>query len=60
MKYFGVTHLMEMEPNLQIEELVSIIQDVTEKFLKENNLKLLIRSHEARDEGYSIEMEEST
>ncbi len=51
---------MEMEPNLQIEELVSIIQDVTEKFLKENNLKLLIRSHEARDEGYSIEMEEST
>ena len=35
-------------------------QDVTEKFLKENNLKLLIRSHEARDEGYSIEMEEST
>jgi len=30
-------------------------QDVTEKFLKENNLKLLIRSHEVRDEGYSIE-----
>jgi len=30
-------------------------QDVTKKFLKENNLKLLIRSHEVRDEGYSIE-----
>ena len=30
-------------------------QDVTEKFQKENNLKLLIRSHEVRDEGYSIE-----
>ena len=29
--------------------------DVTAKFLKENNLKLLIRSHEVRDEGYSIE-----
>ena len=29
--------------------------DVTEKFLRENNLKLLIRSHEVRDEGYSIE-----
>ena len=29
--------------------------DVTEKFLKDNNLKLLIRSHEVRDEGYSIE-----
>ena len=30
-------------------------KDVTKKFLKENNLKLLIRSHEVRDEGYSIE-----
>ena len=29
--------------------------DVTEKFLRENNLTLLIRSHEVRDEGYSIE-----
>ena len=29
--------------------------DVTEKFLKENNLKLLIRSHEVRQEGYQIE-----
>ena len=29
--------------------------DVTEKFLKENNLKLLIRSHEVRKEGYQIE-----
>ena len=28
---------------------------MTEKFLRENNLKLLIRSHEVRDEGYSIE-----
>ena len=30
--------------------------DVTEKFLRENNLKLLIRSHEVRNEGYSIEV----
>ena len=29
--------------------------DVTEKFLKENNLKLLIRPHEVRMEGYEIE-----
>ena len=29
--------------------------DVTEKFLKENNLSLLIRSHEVRMEGYQIE-----
>ena len=29
--------------------------DVTEKFLYENNLKLLIRSHEVRMEGYQIE-----
>ena len=29
--------------------------NVTEKFLKENNLKLLIRSHETRMEGYKIE-----
>ena len=30
--------------------------DITEKFLRENNLKLLIRSHEVRNEGYSIEV----
>ena len=29
--------------------------DITEKFLKENNLELLIRSHEVRMEGYQIE-----
>ena len=29
--------------------------DVTKKFLKENNLSLLIRSHEVRMEGYQIE-----
>ena len=29
--------------------------DVTEKFLKNNNLTLLIRSHEVRMEGYQIE-----
>ena len=28
---------------------------MTEKFLKENNLKLLIRSHQVRMEGYQIE-----
>jgi len=29
--------------------------DVTEKFLNRNNLHLLVRSHEVRDEGYSWE-----
>ena len=29
--------------------------DVAEKFLKENNLKLLIRSHEVKQNGYEIE-----
>ena len=29
--------------------------DVTEKFLRDNNLKLLVRAHEVRMEGYSIE-----
>ena len=29
--------------------------DITRRFLKENNLKLLIRSHEVRMEGYQIE-----
>ena len=31
--------------------------DVAERFLKENNLKLLIRSHEVKMEGYEIEPE---
>ena len=30
-------------------------QDVTEKFLNENNLELLIRSHEVKMEGYDIQ-----
>ena len=30
-------------------------EDVTEKFLNENNLKLLIRSHEVKMEGYEIQ-----
>ncbi|GAW81701.1 serine/threonine protein phosphatase 5 [Plasmodium gonderi] len=30
-------------------------KDITESFLKRNNLSLIIRSHEVRDEGYSIE-----
>ncbi|ETB60972.1 hypothetical protein YYC_01928 [Plasmodium yoelii 17X] len=29
--------------------------DITENFLKKNNLSLIIRSHEVRDEGYSLE-----
>ncbi|KAJ9172864.1 hypothetical protein P3X46_016060 [Hevea brasiliensis] len=29
--------------------------DVTEKFLLENNLDLVVRSHEVKDEGYEIE-----
>lgn len=29
--------------------------DVTERFLEKNNLKLVIRSHEVKDEGYAVE-----
>lgn len=29
--------------------------DVTARFLKNNNLKLVIRSHEVKDEGYAVE-----
>ncbi|WVY92566.1 hypothetical protein V8G54_031654 [Vigna mungo] len=29
--------------------------DVTEQFLQENNLDLVVRSHEVKDEGYEIE-----
>lgn len=29
--------------------------DVTDKFLKDNGLKMLVRSHEVKDEGYLIE-----
>jgi len=29
--------------------------DVTERFLKRNNLELLVRSHEVKDEGYEVQ-----
>jgi len=29
--------------------------DITQNFLCKNNLKLLVRSHEVKDEGYAIE-----
>ncbi|KAG9448146.1 hypothetical protein H6P81_014274 [Aristolochia fimbriata] len=29
--------------------------DVTKRFLRENNLELIVRSHEVKDEGYEIE-----
>ncbi|KAH9589390.1 PPP domain [Trypanosoma melophagium] len=29
--------------------------DVTEKFLKNNNLKLVVRSHEVKEEGYEVD-----
>jgi serine/threonine-protein phosphatase 5 len=29
--------------------------DVTERFLKNNDLELIIRSHEVKDEGYEVE-----
>lgn len=29
--------------------------DVTERFLKHNNLSLIVRSHEVKDEGYAVE-----
>ncbi|KAJ8422712.1 hypothetical protein Cgig2_022610 [Carnegiea gigantea] len=31
--------------------------DVTKRFLQDNNLELLVRSHEVKDEGYEIEHE---
>ncbi|CAK9081083.1 unnamed protein product [Durusdinium trenchii] len=34
---------------------VAFGQDVTENFLKVNNLKMVIRSHEMKEEGYEIE-----
>ena len=48
-----------MEQNGKIPSMrgagVNFGPDVTEKFLKENNLKLLVRSHQVRMEGYQIE-----
>ena len=48
-----------MEENGKIPSMrgagVNFGPDVTEKFLKENNLKLLVRSHQVRMEGYQIE-----
>jgi serine/threonine-protein phosphatase 5 len=29
--------------------------DITKKFLAENNLELLVRSHEMKDEGYEVD-----
>lgn len=34
---------------------LSFGEDVTKRFLQENNLDLLVRSHEVKDEGYEIE-----
>ncbi|KAG6473806.1 hypothetical protein ZIOFF_067724 [Zingiber officinale] len=34
---------------------LSFGEDVTERFLQENNLELIVRSHEVKDEGYEIE-----
>ncbi|XP_022944343.1 serine/threonine-protein phosphatase 5-like [Cucurbita moschata] len=34
---------------------LSFGEDVTKKFLQDNNLDLLVRSHEVKDEGYEIE-----
>ncbi|KAI3714022.1 hypothetical protein L1987_72612 [Smallanthus sonchifolius] len=37
------------------EEGLSFGGDVTKRFLKDNNLDLVVRSHEVKDEGYEIE-----
>ncbi|XP_057849344.1 serine/threonine-protein phosphatase 5 [Cryptomeria japonica] len=34
---------------------LSFGEDVTKRFLQENNLELVVRSHEVKDEGYEIE-----
>ncbi|PIA25943.1 hypothetical protein AQUCO_10200008v1 [Aquilegia coerulea] len=34
---------------------LSFGEDVTERFLKDNNLDLVVRSHEVKDEGYEID-----
>ncbi|XP_077226948.1 serine/threonine-protein phosphatase 5-like [Tasmannia lanceolata] len=34
---------------------LSFGEDVTKRFLRENNLDLVVRSHEVKDEGYEIE-----
>lgn len=33
---------------------ISFGQDVTQKFLKENNLDLVVRSHEVKDKGFEV------
>merc|ERR1719197_1225252 len=34
---------------------VAFGKDVTENFLRMNNLKMVVRSHEVKDEGYEVE-----
>jgi len=34
---------------------LSFGEDVTKRFLQENNLELVVRSHEVKEEGYEIE-----
>jgi len=34
---------------------VSFGEDVTKRFLEENSLELIVRSHEVRDEGYQVD-----
>lgn len=60
--YFYVAFIVGVDPQPQIGRApskrgmgFSFGPDYTEAFLKKNNLQLVIRSHEVRDEGYEIE-----
>nr|CAD1842223.1 unnamed protein product [Ananas comosus var. bracteatus] len=54
-RYFGVTSTSTWKRSKQAGCGLSFGADVTKRFLQENNLELVVRSHEVKDEGYEIE-----